>query len=134
MKICWIVFLLLLLNACASTSSTRDAPLLPIENPNNEIAQENVSNPDATSGSTEPNQIKPPIALSRPDNQITSNDNKIVKSEWPIESGAATYYANHMEGQITAAVSLIILQNLLQPIARYHLEVKCELPIRRINK
>ena len=103
MKTCWIVCLLLLLNACASTSSTRTTPLLPIENPNNEIAQENVSNPDATSSSIESDRIKPPIVLSKPDNQIASNDNKIAKPEWPVESGVATYYANHMEGQITAS-------------------------------
>lgn len=107
MKIFWIISTLLLLNACASTSrSIHDAPKLPIENPNNEIALDttNGSTSTSTSNGVDQNNPKTPALAKAGDREASSNKELTTKKpEWSSETGIATYYAGQMEGQITAS-------------------------------
>lgn len=107
MKIFWIISTILLLNACASTSrSIHDAPTLPIENPNNEIALDAATSSASTSTSNGANQNNPrtPVLSKVGDREVSSNKEPTTKKlEWPSETGIATYYAGQMEGQITAS-------------------------------
>lgn len=107
MKIFWIISALLLLNACASTSRTiHNAPTLPIDNPNNEIALDTINSSTSTSASNgdDQNNSSAPALAKVGDREANSGKEPMTKKpEWPSETGIATYYAGQMEGQITAS-------------------------------